>query len=75
MPSSTKPGRLCDVRFESGRSVHLPVRALVQRSIYDRFMERAVKRVEGIRQGDPYEMSTQIGAQASNDNTRKSCRT
>ena len=34
-------------------------------------MERAVKRVEKIRQGDPYEMSTQIGAQASNDQYEK----
>jgi len=37
----------------------------VQRSIYERFMEKAIKRVESIRQGDPFEMSTQIGAQAS----------
>src|SRR6202047_4868008 len=48
-----------------------PSRALVQRSIYDRFMERAVKRVENIRQGDPFDMSTQIGAQASKDQFEK----
>ena len=53
--------------LNQGEVCTCPSRALVQRSIYERFMERAVKRVEGIRQGDPLEMSTQIGAQASND--------
>jgi aldehyde dehydrogenase len=53
--------------LNQGEVCTCPSRALVQRSIYERFMERAVKRVEGIRQGDPFEMSTQIGAQASND--------
>src|SRR5579859_7550237 len=57
--------------LNQGEVCTCPSRALVQRSIYDRFMERAVKRVESIRQGDPYEMSTQIGAQASNDQYEK----
>ncbi|WP_103932002.1 aldehyde dehydrogenase family protein [Bryocella elongata] len=34
-------------------------------SIYDRFMERALKRIKAIRQASPLEMSTMIGAQAS----------
>src|SRR5271170_3367791 len=57
--------------LNQGEVCTCPSRALVQRSIYDRFMERAVKRVEKIRQGDPYEMATQIGAQASNDQFEK----
>ncbi len=57
--------------LNQGEVCTCPSRALVQKSIYDRFMERAVKRVESIRQGDPYEMSTQIGAQASNDQYEK----
>ncbi len=57
--------------LNQGEVCTCPSRALVQRSIYDRFMERAVKRVQGIRQGDPFEMSTQIGAQASNDQFEK----
>jgi aldehyde dehydrogenase len=57
--------------LNQGEVCTCPSRALVQRSIYDRFMERAVKRVESIRQGDPYDMSTQIGAQASNDQFEK----
>ncbi len=57
--------------LNQGEVCTCPSRALVQRSIYERFMERAVKRVESIRQGDPFEMSTQIGAQASNDQFEK----
>ena len=57
--------------LNQGEVCTCPSRALVQKSIYDRFMERAIKRVEAIRQGDPYEMSTQIGAQASNDQFEK----
>ena len=43
--------------LNQGEVCTCPSRALVQRSIYERFMERAVKRVEKIRQGDPYEMT------------------
>ncbi len=57
--------------LNQGEVCTCPSRALVQKSIYDRFMERAIRRVEKIRQGDPYDMSTQIGAQASNDQFEK----
>jgi aldehyde dehydrogenase len=57
--------------LNQGEVCTCPSRALVQKSIYDKFMERAVKRVQSIRQGDPYDMSTQIGAQASNDQFEK----
>src|SRR6202795_399559 len=57
--------------LNQGEVCTCPSRALVQRSIYERFMERAVKRVDSIRQGDPFDMSTQIGAQASNDQYEK----
>ncbi len=57
--------------LNQGEVCTCPSRALVQKSIYDRFMEKAIKRVESIRQGDPFEMSTQIGAQASNDQFEK----
>src|SRR6202042_2141441 len=46
--------------LNQGEVCTCPSRALVQKSIYDRFMERAIKRVEAIRQGDPLERSTQI---------------
>ena len=57
--------------LNQGEVCTCPSRALVQRSIYERFMEKAIKRVESIRQGDPYDMTTQIGAQVSNDQFEK----
>ena len=48
-----------------------PSRALIQESIYDRFMERALKRVEAIKQGDPRAADTMIGAQASSEQKEK----
>jgi aldehyde dehydrogenase len=48
-----------------------PSRALVDAGIYDRFMERAIARVQKIKQGNPLDMSTMIGAQVSNDQLQK----
>ena len=48
-----------------------PSRALVQESIYDKFMERAVARTKKIKQGHPLDLTTMIGAQASNDQLEK----
>jgi hypothetical protein len=39
--------------LNQGEVCTCPSRALIQESIYDRFMERALKRVEAIKQGDP----------------------
>ena len=57
--------------LNQGEVCTCPSRALVHESIYDRFMERAVKRVEAIKQGHPLDASTMIGAQASNDQMEK----
>ncbi|MGO6906105.1 aldehyde dehydrogenase, partial [Rhizobium ruizarguesonis] len=51
--------------LNQGEVCTCPSRALVQESIYDRFMEKAVKRVEAIKQGNPLDTATMIGAQAS----------
>jgi aldehyde dehydrogenase len=51
--------------FNQGEVCTCPSRALVQESIYERFMERAVKRVEAIRSGNPLDSSTMMGAQVS----------
>ena len=53
--------------LNQGEVCTCPSRALVQESIYDRFMERALKRVEAIQQGDPLSITTMIGAQASEE--------
>ncbi|MEO9299688.1 aldehyde dehydrogenase [Devosia alba] len=57
--------------LNQGEVCTCPSRALIQESVYDRFMERAIKRVEAIKQGSPFEMSTMIGAQASSEQLEK----
>ncbi len=57
--------------LNQGEVCTCPSRALVHESIYDRFMERAVARVGKIVQGNPLEMTTMVGAQASNDQLEK----
>jgi aldehyde dehydrogenase len=57
--------------LNQGEVCTCPSRALVQRSIYDKFMEKAVARVNKIKQGNPLDPSTMIGAQASNDQLEK----
>ncbi|MCW5657717.1 MAG: aldehyde dehydrogenase [Burkholderiaceae bacterium] len=51
--------------FNQGEVCTCPSRALIQESIYDRFMERALKRVKAIKQGNPLDTDTMMGAQAS----------
>jgi aldehyde dehydrogenase len=57
--------------LNQGEVCTCPSRALIQESIYDRFMEKAVKRVEAIRQGNPLDSATMIGAQASSEQLEK----
>ena len=57
--------------LNQGEVCTCPSRALVHESIYDRFMERAIARVGKIVQGNPLDMTTMIGAQASNDQLEK----
>jgi aldehyde dehydrogenase len=57
--------------LNQGEVCTCPSRALVQESIYDRFMERAIKRVEAIKQGSPLDKNTMIGAQASSEQLEK----
>ncbi|HET7866730.1 MAG TPA: aldehyde dehydrogenase family protein [Burkholderiaceae bacterium] len=53
------------VAFNPGEVCTCPSRALIQESIYDRFIERALKRVAAIKQGNPLDTETMMGAQAS----------
>lgn len=57
--------------LNQGEVCTCPSRALVHESIYERFMDRAIKRVEAIRMGHPLDTATMIGAQASNDQLEK----
>jgi aldehyde dehydrogenase len=51
--------------FNQGEVCTCPSRALIQESIYERFIERAIARVAAIRQGNPLDSETMMGAQAS----------
>jgi aldehyde dehydrogenase len=51
--------------FNQGEVCTCPSRALIQESIYDRFIERAIQRVAAIKQGSPLDTDTMMGAQAS----------
>ena len=53
--------------LNQGEVCTCPSRALIQESIYDKFIERAIKRVKAIKQGNPLDMTTMIGAQASSE--------
>lgn len=57
--------------LNSGEVCTCPSRALIQESIYDDFMARAIKRMEAITMGHPMEMTTMLGAQASSDQFEK----
>jgi len=48
-----------------------PSRALIHESVFDKFMDKALKSVNAVVQGNPLEMSTMIGAQASSEQLEK----
>jgi aldehyde dehydrogenase len=51
--------------FNKGEVCTCPSRALIQESIYDEFMDRALDRIRRIRQGHPLDQRTELGAQVS----------
>lgn len=57
--------------FNQGEVCTCPSRALIQEDIYDRFMERALQRVAQIKQGNPLDQETMVGAQASSEQLEK----
>jgi aldehyde dehydrogenase len=57
--------------FNQGEVCTCPSRALIQESVYDQFMERVLPRVAAIKQGNPLDPNTMIGAQASQDQINK----
>ena len=57
--------------FNQGEVCTCPSRILVQEDIYDAFMKRVIERTKAIVQGDPYDINTMLGAQASNDQYEK----
>jgi aldehyde dehydrogenase len=51
--------------FNKGEVCTCPSRAVIEESIYDEFMGRALERIGAIRQGHPLDPETQVGAQVS----------
>ncbi len=57
--------------LNQGEICTCPSRALVQESIADRFLEKAIERVKRIKTGHPLDTETMIGAQASQEQQDK----
>ncbi len=57
--------------LNQGEVCTCPSRALVQKSMYDAFMDRAIERVEKVKVGNPLDTDTMMGAQASSDQFEK----
>jgi aldehyde dehydrogenase len=51
--------------LNQGEVCTCPSRVLIQESIYDRFIQKAIARVEAIKSGNPLDTATMVGAQAS----------
>lgn len=57
--------------LNQGEVCTCPSRMLVHESIYDKFMERVVRRAQAIKMGNPLDSETMMGAQASEDQYNK----
>ncbi|GAA4926696.1 acetaldehyde dehydrogenase ExaC [Nesterenkonia rhizosphaerae] len=57
--------------LNQGEVCTCPSRALIQSSIYDQFLGDAVERTKAVKQGNPLDTDTMVGAQASNDQLEK----
>jgi aldehyde dehydrogenase len=57
--------------LNQGEVCTCPSRALIDAKIYDSFLGDAVERTKKVKQGNPLDVSTMIGAQASNDQLEK----
>ena len=57
--------------FNQGEVCTCPSRALVHESIYDKFMARCLERIKAIKQGNPLDTDTMLGAQASKEQLTK----
>ncbi|WP_418277661.1 aldehyde dehydrogenase family protein [Isoptericola jiangsuensis] len=57
--------------LNQGEVCTCPSRALIQSEIYDQFLGDALERTRAVKQGNPLDTETMIGAQASNDQLEK----
>ncbi len=57
--------------LNQGEVCTCPSRALIQESIFQKFMEKAIERTRQIKIGNPLDTETMMGAQTSNDQLEK----
>jgi len=57
--------------LNQGEVCTCPSRSLIQSDIHDEFLELAAIRTKAVRQGDPLNIETMLGSQASNDQLEK----
>ena len=57
--------------FNKGEVCTAPSRALIQEDIFDEFMDRCLKRIAQIKQGNPLDTETMIGPQVSKQQLEK----
>ena len=57
--------------LNQGEVCTCPSRALIDKKIYNSFLELAVARTKQVMPGDPFDTDTKLGAQASNDQLEK----
>jgi aldehyde dehydrogenase len=57
--------------FNQGEVCTCPSRALVQESMYEAFIGKVLERAKNIKQGDPLDTDTMVGAQASEEQFNK----
>jgi aldehyde dehydrogenase len=70
-PGGAAPEGLVLFAFNQGEVCTCPSRALIQESIYDKFMERVLKRVAAIKHANPLDTDSMMGAQASKEQLTK----
>ena len=57
--------------FNQGEVCTCPSRAIIHEDIYEPFMEMVKERVKALNCGSPFDLNTQVGAQASNEQFEK----
>ena len=53
--------------FNQGEVCTCPSRALIQESIYEKFIARVIERIKAIKRGNPLDLATMMGAQVSQE--------
>jgi acyl-CoA reductase-like NAD-dependent aldehyde dehydrogenase len=69
--ASAVPSSVWSIYYSAGQSCEARSRVLVERSIYDDFVERFAEKAKSLRVGDPLDPETQIGSLISQEHRSK----